>query len=172
MLDHPATQQIIGLLNKSDIQYQLLEHEPCRSSEESRKTRALAGGGDVIGAKAILMKMARRGGYRDFGVFVLPGDRKLDGKAIKKHLPDVKSVRFCTTEEMAEVTGGLAPGTMPPFGSSLFPYISILCIDENLFDHKRLGFNAARLDRSIVMETNDYLNVASPDSVFKFSNTA
>src|SRR5205807_548542 len=62
------------------------------------------------GAKAIIMK-----GGDHFALLVLPADRKLDNPKVRKALGS-KALRFASREEVEQLTG-LAPGSIPPFGS-------------------------------------------------------
>jgi len=163
-----ATEKIIHLFDSHKVKYQRIFHAECRTSEESAKARAEGGGGYVIGAKAILMKVERKTGSF-FDVFVLPGSNKIDSKVLKKKLDNLKSFRFSTAEEMAEKTGGLVPGTMPPFAKPIFEDLGHLFIDSLLLEHELVGFNAACLTQSIVVSSQDYVRVATPAAIFPFS---
>lgn len=169
------TKRICNLLDKQQVIYKLISHPECRTSEESAKARAQGGASQVTGAKAILMRISRKIADAEFGVFVLPGDRQLDSKALKKILKqqfaDFKSFRFATATEMAQLTGGLIPGTMPPFAQSIFENIYYLYIDEDLLQRESVGFNAGCLTRSIVMSLHDYLKAVSPKTIFAFSQS-
>lgn len=151
------------------------EHPECRTSEESFRARAAAGAGWVIGAKAILMKVDLRGADapHTFALFVLPGNHRIDSRrlktTLKEFLPEARAFRFATAEEMAEHARGMQPGTMPPFGRPLFPEIGPVFVAKALTEHAELGFNAARLDRSMVMRTADYVACARHSGVFEFS---
>ena len=169
----PATEKIINLLDKNEINYQLINHQECRTSEESAKARAEGGGGWVVGAKAILMKVDRKEIGSEFYVFVLPSDRQINSKTLKKSLKskfnDFKAFRFSTAEEMAIETGGLLPGTMPPFGKPIFDKLTHVFIDNLLLKYDIIGFNAACLTQSLIVSTQDYLKVACPTDIFPFS---
>lgn len=163
-----ATAKIIHLLDSHEVKYQQIFHDECRTSEESAKARAEGGGGYVIGAKAILMKVERKTSSQ-FDVFVLPGNKKIDSKILKKKLDNLKSFRFSTAEEMAEKTGGLRPGTMPPFVQPIFEELGHLFIDSLLLEHDVVGFNVACLTQSIIVSSKDYVRVANPTDIFPFS---
>ncbi|BAQ66953.1 YbaK/EbsC family protein [Geminocystis sp. NIES-3709] len=167
-----ATDKIIALFQNSDIDYKHIHHDECRTSEESQKARAEGGAGIVIGAKAILMKIDLKQTESQFWLFVLAGDKSIDSKSLKKSLKqkfsDFKKFRFSTAEEMAEVTNGLQPGTMPPFGKPIFADIAHLFIDRSLLNHDVVGFNAACLTQSLVIPTKDYIKVAHPTDFFDF----
>jgi prolyl-tRNA editing enzyme YbaK/EbsC (Cys-tRNA(Pro) deacylase) len=153
----------------------MYEHPECRTSEESARARAAAGAGWVIGAKAILMKVDLKGAEAPFAfaLFVLPGNHKIDSRqlksALKQFMPEARAFRFATAEEMAGHARGMQPGTMPPFGRPIFPEIAPVFVASALAEHDELGFNAARLDRSIVMRTSDYLACVEHGGVFAFS---
>ncbi|NEP59585.1 MAG: hypothetical protein F6K31_21670 [Symploca sp. SIO2G7] len=170
----PATEKIISLLDSNNIDYRRIHHPECRTSEESAKARAEGSGGFVIGAKAILMKVERKEVGTEFHVFVLPGNKQINSKILKKslknQLDDFSRFRFATAEEMAEQTDGLIPGTMPPFGRPIFENLVHLFIDSYLLDHEVLGFNAACLTQSLIVSTQDYIKVAYPTNLFAFSN--
>ena len=70
-------------------------------------------------------------------LIVLPADRRLASKAVRKSL-GIKSLRFATKDEVEQLTG-LAPGSIPPFGS-LFG-LATWC-DEGLSQQERINFNA------------------------------
>jgi Ala-tRNA(Pro) deacylase len=170
----PATERIISLLENHNINYKRIHHPECRTSEESAKARAEGGGGFVIGAKAILMKVDRKEIGSEFDVFVLPGDKQINSKSLKKafkqQFNDFNRFRFSTTEEMVEQTGGLIPGTMPPFSKPIFDKLAHLFIDSSLLDYEILGFNAACLTQSLIVSTQDYIKVAAPTCIFSFSS--
>ncbi len=167
-----ATVDIIALLQNSEVDYKHIHHNECRTSEESQKARNEGGAGIVIGAKAILMKIDLKQAESQYWLFVLAGDKSINSKSLKKSLKqkfsDFKKFRFSTAEEMAEVTNGLQPGTMPPFANPIFADIAHLFIDSSLLEHDVVGFNAACLTQSLVVPTKDYINVAQATEIFNF----
>ena len=110
-----------NLLQKHGIAFQVLRHEPVYTSEEAARVR---GTPLASGAKALVCK-----GEEGFVMFVIPADRKLDSRAVRR-AKGWRKLRFATREEVSELTG-LAPGSIPPFGS-LFG-LPTLC-DERLGD--------------------------------------
>ena len=91
-------------------------------------------------------------------LFVLPADRKLDSRAIRR-ARGWRKFRFATGEEVLQLTG-LAPGSIPPFGS-LFD-LPTLC-DERLGDNQVINFNAGDHAVSVSMRYADYLQVENPE---------
>ena len=167
-MTHPATDTIIQLFTERNVEFRVVEHPPCRTSEESAKARAEQGH-IVTGAKAIVVKMYWKGGVSDFNVVVLPGTSKIDPKALSARLDDLKDFRFATREELATYTDGLEPGMMPPFGGQVFERLKRLYVDSNLLEQVRVGFNVADLSRSIIVGAKDYASVVEATDVFPFA---
>lgn len=114
------------------------------------RVRAAHGAGHAIGAKALVVQASKKDRMR---MLVLPGNRKLNSRAVREALG---AFRFATPPELAEATGGLIPGTVPPFLLPTMPGISTLHIDTALCDPIALGFNAASLTQSVVMSTPEH----------------
>lgn len=166
---HPHD-RLLEFLEQSSTGFVLLEHAPCRTSEESYEARRTAPNGrPVIGAKAIILRAKARTGSDHFSMLVLPGDRQIESKALRQRL-GFKSQRFATKDELYDASG-LEPGCIPPFTIPIFGTIENLFVDEALLGHEEIGFNAARFDRSIIMRTKDHLLVSKPTDVFSFSSS-
>ena len=90
-------------------------------------------------------------------MIVLPADRKLASKEVRKSL-GIKSLRFATREEVEQLTS-LAPGSIPPFGS-LFG-LETWC-DERLGENERINFNAGDHSVSISLRYSDYVAAEQP----------
>lgn len=159
-----VTDKITGRFDELSLPYQKIGHEHCHTSEQSAQARVQAGGGLVVGAKALLLKLNRGRGPAEFSVFVLAGNRKLDPKAIKGKF------RFASSEEMADKTGGVQPGAMPPFAKPIFHLLDHIYFDTALVRADELvGFNAADHCISLVVHVRDLILAASPTDVFPFS---
>lgn len=139
------------LLRDAGVAFREVHHEPTYTSEQS----AAARGEDVrIGGKAILMKVDER-----FCLFVLSAARRIDSKAIKRHLK-AGSLRFATPQELLELTG-LVPGSVPPFGRPVLPFD--LYVDPSVLENERIAFNAGSLTDSIALATADWRRVAGAE---------
>ncbi len=138
------------LLKDHGIEFQVLRHEPVYTSEEAARVRGTA---LASGAKALICK-----GDEGFIMFVLPADRKLDSHGIRR-ARGWHRLRFATREEVLEMTG-LAPGSIPPFGS-LFG-LPTLC-DERLGENEIINFNAGDHCISVSMRYADYVLVERPE---------
>jgi Ala-tRNA(Pro) deacylase len=67
-------------------------------------------------------------------------------------------VAFASTAK-AETLAGSISGTILPF--SFHPDLELV-VDPGLLEHPEVFFNAARLDRSLALNTEDYLRIADP----------
>jgi Ala-tRNA(Pro) deacylase len=142
-------ERVYELLSSRSIGFEVLRHAPAFTSEEAAAVR---GTSLASGAKALVCKADER-----FVMIVLPADRKLASKAVRK-AAGIKSLRFASREEVEQLTG-LAPGSIPPFGS-LFG-LATWC-DERLADQQRINFNAGDHAVSISMTYADYLAAEQP----------
>ena len=88
---------------------------------------------------------------------VIPGDARLDLQAVKT-LMHGTYVAFASADIAERLAGGVT-GTILPF--SFNPELELV-VDPSLLDNDELYFNAARLDRSMVLKTRDYIAVARP----------
>lgn len=136
-------------LTAAGVAYDELRHAPVFTSEEAAAVR---GTSLASGAKALVCKADEQ-----FVLIVVPADRRLAGKLLRK-AAGVKSLRFASKEEVAQLTG-LAPGSIPPFGS-LFN-LPTWC-DELLAQQPRINFNAGDHTISISMAYDDFVRVEQP----------
>lgn len=138
-------------LSDQGIAFDALRHAPVFTSEEAAAVR---GTQLASGAKALICKADEQ-----FVMIVLPADRKLASKQVRKEC-GIKSLRFATKEEVAQQTS-LTPGSIPPFGS-LFN-LPTWC-DAMLAEQPRINFNAGDHAISISMTYADYIRAEKPRS--------
>jgi Ala-tRNA(Pro) deacylase len=136
-------------LTAAGVSFEVLKHEPVFTSEDAARVR---GTPLASGAKALVCKVDDR-----FVMFVVPADRRLDSKSIRRAW-SAKSLRFADKDEVQHLTG-LAPGSIPPFGN-LFS-LPTFC-DERLGEHSSINFNAGDHSISIRLGYADYLAVEQP----------
>lgn len=156
---HATVARIMELLTKENCTFKTFEHEEVRTSEEAAKVRP--GYTLAQGAKALIVRAKLQGGERVFAQVVVPGDTKFDTKKVRAAL-SAKDIRFATEEEVGEITQGIKPGGVPPFGN-LFG-LRVL-VDESLLTHNEIVFNAGDRRFSIALKTDDYSKVVSPEVV-------
>ena len=141
--------RITELLDSKGVTYGVSRHAPVFTSEEAARVR---GAPLASGAKALICKAAG-----EFVMFVIPGDRRLDSKLVRKAF-NLRSLRFATREEVEQLTT-LAPGSIPPFGS-LFGFATYC--DEQLAVQPKINFNAGDHAISVTMSFADYAAVEAP----------
>jgi Ala-tRNA(Pro) deacylase len=158
MSEHPIHQQITDLLRQHNCWFEEFEHEPVRTSDEAA---ALRDGYTLQqGAKAIIIRAKISNEGKKFVMLVMPADQKFDNTKVKQVL-GAKDIRFATEDEVSEITGGIKPGGVPPFGN-LF---GLRLISDNLLyenENEKIIFNAGRTT-SIAMKSADYKTLVKPE---------
>jgi prolyl-tRNA editing enzyme YbaK/EbsC (Cys-tRNA(Pro) deacylase) len=153
---HPVVEIIKNLLDTHSAEFESFEHDPVRTSEEASQVRT----GYTLeqGAKAIIIRGKDADKNQKFVMLVLSGSRRFDSKKVKR-LCALSDIRFATEAEVAEVTGGVLPGGVPPFGNIF--HLDIYA-DTALFQNERIIFNAGDRSYSIGMKSSDYLTIVKP----------
>jgi prolyl-tRNA editing enzyme YbaK/EbsC (Cys-tRNA(Pro) deacylase) len=141
--------RLTALLDEARVPYAVTRHAPVRTSEEAAQIR---GTPLPSGAKALVCKAGER-----FVLFVMPADRRLDSAAVRRTL-GIRSLRFASAEEVAQLTG-LPPGAIPPFGG-LFG-LPTYC-DRELAGEPTINFNAGDRAISVAMTFADYAALERP----------
>ncbi|MBM4003765.1 MAG: hypothetical protein FJ295_10825 [Planctomycetes bacterium] len=136
------------LLRNHQVPFQVLRHAPVYTSEEAAAVR---GTRLSSGAKALICRTGDT-----MTMFVLPADRRLNSKAVRKL--GIRDLRFATRDEVLELTG-LTPGSIPPFGQ-LFD-IPTWC-DGSLIREETINFNAGDHGISVSMLFADYERIERP----------
>ncbi|MSP13984.1 MAG: hypothetical protein EXR62_13640 [Chloroflexi bacterium] len=159
MTYHPITVTIQDLLTQHNLWFETFEHEPVRTSEEAAKTRP----GYTLeqGAKAIIIQLRKSGGEKEFAMLVMPADKRFDNTKVKALLGADK-IRFATEEEISQLTDGIQPGGVPPFGN-LFS-LEVFA-DPTLFENEKIVFNAGDRRFSLAMKAADYQVLVKPKVV-------
>lgn len=142
-------ERLRDLLGSSGVTFAETRHAPVFTSEEAAKVR---GAPLSSGAKALICKADGT-----FALFVLPGDRRLDSREVRRSF-GFRSLRFASREEVEQLTS-LLPGSIPPFGS-LFGFTTYC--DRQLANEPRINFNAGDHAISISMTFADYAAAENP----------
>ena len=146
---------LVNLLQSQQARFRLIEHPAEGRSELVAQIRQTAPG---QGAKAMLCKS--KGSDATLALFILPGDRRLDFKKVADVL-GVKKATLASEQEVMSATGNVI-GAVPPFADHNLS----LWVDRSLVAAcDEIAFNAGCLDRSIVLNTQDYLRIAQPTLV-------
>jgi Ala-tRNA(Pro) deacylase len=151
---HNAYHRLIALLDERDVSYRLIDHPP-----EGRTDVVSPMRGNAIeqAAKCIILMVKLGKKVTRYVLAVVPGDMRVDLSAVKSLLGGTY-VAFASSD-VAERLAGSVAGTILPF--SFTPELELIA-DPALLENDELYFNAARLDRSMVLATRDYQSVANP----------
>lgn len=146
--------RLIDLLDRHGARYRLIDH-PAEG-----RTEIVSGyrGNDLSAAAKCMIVMVKVGKkVTRYVLAVVPGDARVDLQAVKS-LYDGTYVSFASPE-IAERLSGCVAGTILPF--SFHPDLQLIA-DPRIRESAELFFNAARLDRSMALRTEDFLAIATP----------
>lgn len=146
--------RLVALLSAAEAKFRVIEHEPEGRSEAISVIR---GNRPEQAAKAMVLDLRGGGSGKRHVLAILPGNRKLDFGAVAA-LFEARKCGFASPDTAQALTGCVM-GSVPPF--SLDPALSIV-VEEDLLANDTLFFNAGRLDRSMELDTLDWLAVAKP----------
>jgi Ala-tRNA(Pro) deacylase len=150
----PPFERVCALLDAAGGRYRLIEHEPEGRSE---RISVIRGNRPEQAAKAMVLDVRGGGGGRRHVLAILPGSRKLDFAAVAEQY-GARKCGFASPETAQAITGCMM-GAVPPF--ALHDTLSVIA-DEALLSNQTLFFNAGRLDRSMELETAEWLRVVAP----------
>jgi Ala-tRNA(Pro) deacylase len=146
--------QLIALLDEHGARYRLIDHEPEGRTE---LVSAMRGNRLEQAAKCIVLMVKIGKKVTKYVLAVVPGDAKVDLQAVKA-LMHGTYIAFASSD-IAERLAGSVAGTILPFSFS--PELDLV-VDPSLLENEEIYFNAARLDRSLVLRTSDYVTLAKP----------
>jgi Ala-tRNA(Pro) deacylase len=147
-------QRLLALLDEGGATYRVIEHELEGRSEEISRIR---GNDPAQAMKAIVLSVKGGGGGKRNVMAVIPGNRRLNMKALLQHMGAQKG-RFAPPEEATELTGCVM-GAIPPFS---FRDDLAIVVDERFQAWDEVAFNAGRLDRSLFLNFADYRRIVEP----------
>ncbi|MFE9439916.1 YbaK/EbsC family protein [Streptomyces sp. NPDC006602] len=154
MSGHDTYERLISLLDTSSVAYRLIDHAPEGTTD---KVSALRGHPASEAAKCLVLRVKVEWRTTRHVLAVVPGDRRVDLDAVRA-LFDARYVGF-SDSETAERLARAVPGTVLPF--SFDPGLEVVA-DPHVVAQPRLYFNAARLDRSLLISGSDYEQLARP----------
>lgn len=142
--------EIIRRLERHGFEFKLLDHEACKTSEESAAAR-----GTKIeeGVKAIILKGKKTG--KNIMV-CLPANEKVD----LDKLSQIEGEKFeFEKAEIIKAKYGLEVGAIPPFPNlmNLTAYFT-----KSVLNEARAAFNCGYTTKSIVMQSKDLVEVVNP----------
>ena len=146
--------RLVALLGEAKAKFRVIEHE---AEGRSDKISVIRGNRPGQAAKAMVLDVRGGGGGRRHVLAILPGNHKLDFNAVAA-LFEARKCGFASPETAQALTG-CAMGAVPPFAFD--PALSVV-VDQDLLANQTLFFNAGRLDRSMELDTQDWLATAKP----------
>ena len=153
-MDVDVFDKLVALLTDAKAKFRVIEH---KAEGKSEAISLIRGNRPDQAAKAMVLDVRGGGGGKRPVLAILPGSRKLDFAAVASVF-DAKKCGFASPETAQALTGCVM-GAVPPF--SLNPDLAII-VDEDLLANDTLFFNAGRLDRSMELDTKDWIAVAKP----------
>lgn len=146
--------KLISVLDARGARYRLIDHAPEGRTEIVSPMR---GNALSQAAKCIVLMVKIGKKVTKYILAVVPGDARVDLNAVKA-LMSGTYVAFASPD-IAERLAGSVTGTVLPFS---FNAELELVVDPSLLENDEIYFNAARLDRSMVLKTSDYFEIARP----------
>lgn len=146
--------RLVALLTETKAKFRVIEHA---AEGKSEAISIIRGNRPDQAAKAMVLDVRGGGGGRRHVLAILPGSRKLDFASVAA-LFEARKCGFASPETAQELTGCVM-GAVPPF--ALNPELAIV-VEQDLLANESLFFNAGRLDRSMELDTRDWLAVAKP----------
>lgn len=150
-------QRLRDLLDREHASYRVIEHEPEGRTEVIAKIR---GNRIEQSIKSIVVQVRLNRKENMYCLANVPGDCRIDFEGIKNHF-QADSVAFASRDKAQALTG-CAIGAIPPFSFS--DQLQLLA-DPLIQQNEEVVFNAGRLDRSILMNLDDYLRIARPQLI-------
>lgn len=165
--------KIYECLKENDANFRVINHENAGTSESVAAVRGTHLG---QGAKALVCTIKGVSAdflAKNFGVLsqkesvkinviaILPADHSANLERLAAVF-NAKKASLASPAEVSELTDCVF-GAIPPFS---FDERLLLVVDKKLFGRfKEIAFNAGLLDRSIVLDANDYLRIVKPKLV-------
>jgi Ala-tRNA(Pro) deacylase len=154
MASEDTYSHLISILNLHKAQYRLIDHIPEGRTEIVSQLR---GNSLSQAAKCIVLMVKLGKKVTRYILGVVPGDKRIDLNAVKTLLQGTY-IAFASSDTAEKLSGSVA-GTILPFS---FNEELELIVDPSLLENDEIYFNAARLDRSMVLKTSDYIELAKP----------
>lgn len=148
---------LLETLEQHQARYRLVEHEASGKCDAVSEIRGTALG---QGAKALVCKI-KGNGVKMHVLAILAADQQADLSRLAGHFGGSKA-SLASPVEVDDLTACVF-GAIPPF--SFHPSLKLVA-DPLLFDrYEDIAFNAGLLEKSIILNTQDYLRIARPELV-------
>ncbi len=150
-------EKLTALLDQEQANYRVVEHPSAGKSEEVAKIRGTEIG---QGAKALVCKV-KGNGVKQAVLAILPADMQADLSQIAQYLGGTKA-SLASPKEVTDLTDCVF-GAIPPF--SFHPDLQLIADPSLLQRYQELAFNAGTLERSVILNTQDYARIVNPTLV-------
>jgi Ala-tRNA(Pro) deacylase len=147
-------ERLMSALDGGGARYRVIDHE---AEGRTEVVSAYRGNPIASAAKCIVVMVKIGKKTSRYYLAVVPGDARVDLNALKA-LAGGTYVAFASTDRAEQLAGSIS-GTILPF--SFHPDLELVA-DPALLTHPEIYFNAARLDRSLALNTDDYVRLADP----------
>ncbi|MEQ4923835.1 YbaK/prolyl-tRNA synthetase associated domain-containing protein [Proteus hauseri] len=150
-------EQLTSLLDDNHATYRVVEHSTAGRSEEVAKIRGTQLG---QGAKGLVCHV-KGNGIKQHVLAILPADKQADLAKLAIQIGGTRA-SLASPKEVDTLTQCVF-GAIPPF--SFHPSLKLVA-DPLLFERfDELAFNAGTLERSIILNTQDYKRIAKPELI-------
>lgn len=150
-------QQLITLLTGQGARFRVMEHEAVGKCEAVSEIR----GTDLRqGAKALVCKV-KGNGVKKHVLAILAADLQADLSKLASHFGGLKA-SLASPAEVDTLTACVF-GAIPPF--SFHPDLALVADPLLCERFDEIAFNAGLLEKSVIMDTQDYLRIARPELV-------
>jgi Ala-tRNA(Pro) deacylase len=154
MADNETYDRLIAYLDENHVPYRQIDHEPEGRTEI---VSAMRGNQVSRAAKCIILMIKIGKKVTRYVLAVVPGNARVDMNGVKALLHGTYA--SFASKDIAERLAGSVAGTVLPFS---FSSELELMVDPSLLENDEIYFNAARLDRSMVLKVSDYVNLVKP----------
>lgn len=150
-------ERLTSLLDDHQARYRVVEHATAGRSEE---VAAIRGTNIEQGAKALVCHV-KGNQVKQHVVAILPAHRKANLTMLAQALGGTRA-SLASPKEVMELTQCVF-GAIPPF--SFHPQLKLV-VDPSLFGkYDELAFNAGTLERSLILNTEDYRRITNPELI-------
>ena len=151
-------EKLTALFTQGNAQFRVLEHTA--SGKSSQSVAEIRGTQLGQGAKALVCHV-KGNGIKQHVLAILPADKQADLTKLAVAL-GARRASLASPVEVTELTGCVF-GAVPPV--SFHPDLKLVA-DPYLYErYDELAFNAGLLDHSIIIKTDDYRRIVSPELI-------
>jgi len=144
--------EIIALLDRAGVEYELSEHEPALTSKQAEE---ITGWPAKCGAKSIVVKVDGR-----FVLVVVRGTNLIDFNKLRKHF-GIRKARLATPEEVLSMVGVKIGACYP------FPEVAGLAgiVDKSLAECEYITFSPGTAEHHVRIKWDNYVKAVKPTLV-------